>query len=246
VPNNNQNRVTPFIFTKIMSYRELTKQDAEEALRLNIQCGWNHVVADWERAIELCLCVGYFDGDEEGKLLGTATVTDFWLVGWIGMFLLDETLRGKGIGTRLFAELLGRARAKGMERFALDSSDVGRPIYRKFGFEEDEGIERVLAMVRRNIRMYSPFEGPEILTGRQVFAAAIRGEAELLAPAVEGIHSVELANAMMLSSIRGGAVELPLDAAQYADELKKKIDSSTHVKKTVDAAGPADDFAQSF
>ena len=78
------------------------------------------------------------------------------------------------------------------------------------------------------------------------FADAILGRAELIAPAVEGIHSVELANAMLLSSFRDAPVRLPLDGADYAAELKKKIEGSTFQKKVDPNAGSADDFNQSF
>lgn len=78
------------------------------------------------------------------------------------------------------------------------------------------------------------------------FAAAIRGEEPLIAPATEGIHSVELANAMLLSSFRDRPVTLPLDAAEFAAELKKKIMESTFTKTTVPDAGPAADFSKSF
>ncbi len=54
------------------------------------------------------------------------------------------------------------------------------------------------------------------------FTAAIQGTEPLIAPAVEGIHSVELANAMLLSSFRDQPITLPLDGADYAAELKKR------------------------
>lgn len=76
------------------------------------------------------------------------------------------------------------------------------------------------------------------------FANAIRGMEPLIAPAVEGIHSVELANAMLLSSFTDRPVDLPMDAALYAAELKKKIDSSTFVKTTRKVE--TGDFNQSF
>ena len=78
------------------------------------------------------------------------------------------------------------------------------------------------------------------------FVAAIRGEAELSAPASEGINSVELANAMLLSSYHDRPVSLPMDSAEYAGVLKKRIDESTFVKKTVKAAESSDDFSKSF
>jgi len=72
------------------------------------------------------------------------------------------------------------------------------------------------------------------------FIAAIRDGAELIAPAAEGIHSVELANAMLYSSFEDRTVDLPLDGAAYEEMLKQRIASSTYVKETVEDAGPAD------
>jgi predicted dehydrogenase len=58
------------------------------------------------------------------------------------------------------------------------------------------------------------------------FVAAILDGTPLIAPAEEGIHSVELANTMLYSSVRGDAVELPLDAAAYAACLEELIAKS--------------------
>lgn len=69
--------------------------------------------------------------------------------------------------------------------------------------------------------------------------------APLIAPAEEGIHSVELANAMIYSSLVNDTVELPLDGAAYEKELKRLIAESRFEKKTTDTVATADDFAQS-
>ncbi len=75
-------------------------------------------------------------------------------------------------------------------------------------------------------------------------AAILKGEA-LLARAEEGIHSVELGNAMILSGLSDRTVELPMDAAEYASLLQEKIDSSTFTKTANESEG-ADDFASSY
>jgi predicted dehydrogenase len=64
------------------------------------------------------------------------------------------------------------------------------------------------------------------------FADAILADAELIAPAQEGIHSVELANAMLYSSLVGESVALPLDGEAFERELEKLIASSTFIKST--------------
>ena len=70
----------------------------------------------------------------------------------------------------------------------------------------------------------------------QNFTAAILDGATLLSPAEEGIHSVELANAVLLSAWTGKAVDLPLDGAVYERALNQKIATSKpKAKPTVQA-----------
>ena len=76
------------------------------------------------------------------------------------------------------------------------------------------------------------------------FADAIRNGTPLIAPAEEGINSVELANAMLYSSIKGRPVDLPLDSAEYEAELKKLIAGSTYVKETMEQT--TSDMGKSF
>jgi predicted dehydrogenase len=64
----------------------------------------------------------------------------------------------------------------------------------------------------------------------QNFVDAILDNTPLISPAKEGINSVELANAMLLSAIQGKTVELPMNAATYARVLKKLIRDSKFVK----------------
>ena len=78
------------------------------------------------------------------------------------------------------------------------------------------------------------------------FAKAILEGSPLIAQAEEGIHSVELGNAMLYSGLTGQSVDLPLDGTVYEKFLKEKIANSTYRKKTVDADVSADDFSQSF
>ena len=58
------------------------------------------------------------------------------------------------------------------------------------------------------------------------FVDAVKGRAELIAEASEGLKSVELANAMVYSTWTDGSVGLPLDSAAYQGALEKVIASS--------------------
>jgi predicted dehydrogenase len=79
----------------------------------------------------------------------------------------------------------------------------------------------------------------------QNFVAAILDGAELIAPGVEGLHSVELANAMLYSSLKQKTIDLPLDANAYARMLKGLIKTSRYVKPEVRPAA-ATDMTKSF
>ena len=81
----------------------------------------------------------------------------------------------------------------------------------------------------------------------QNFANAIRHGEALIAPAAEGMRSIELANAILLSTWKNRTVDLPMDSAEYEAELQHRIATSTHVKKPRDPKKiSTDDFAKSF
>jgi predicted dehydrogenase len=78
------------------------------------------------------------------------------------------------------------------------------------------------------------------------FTAAILDGVPLIAPAAEGIHSVELANAMLYSTWTGRTVELPLDGPRYQRALQRKIAGSKFKRRTVASGARPGDFAKSF
>jgi predicted dehydrogenase len=81
----------------------------------------------------------------------------------------------------------------------------------------------------------------------QNFTNAILSGSPLIAPAAEGIRSIELANAILLSSWKNQSIDLPMDSAEYEQQLLHRINSSTHIKKTPPPRSISqDDFAKSF
>ncbi len=81
----------------------------------------------------------------------------------------------------------------------------------------------------------------------QNFVDAILDGKPLLAPAAEGIHSVELANAILFSSARNESIELPLDAAAYEKHLQQKSSGSRFQRNAPRQHGTvANDLAKSF
>ena len=77
------------------------------------------------------------------------------------------------------------------------------------------------------------------------FVSAILDGTPLVAPAREGLNSLELANAFLLSTLENRSVQLPIDGALFEQHLRKLIASSTVHKPKVPRA-VSDDMAKSF
>jgi predicted dehydrogenase len=78
----------------------------------------------------------------------------------------------------------------------------------------------------------------------QNFVDAILDGKPLKVPGEEGIHSVELANVMLYSSLLNRTVELPMDGAAFEQTLQQLIADSKFQKKVVEIS--AEDFTRSF
>lgn len=91
-----------------------------------------------------------------------------------------------------------------------------------------------------------PFENatlPHAILMQNFVNAILNGEA-LIVPGAEGVQSVELANAMVYSSLLGVTVRMPLDGVGWERKLDRLIAESKVVKKVVKVA--TDDFTTSF
>ena len=93
-----------------------------------------------------------------------------------------------------------------------------------------------------------PFDRDTVPAHRQVilnFINAIQAGAPLIAPAEEGLRSVSLGNAILLSSLLHKPVPLPIDGDLFEAELQKLIDNSEFTKTTLDQP-TIDDFEESL
>ena len=58
------------------------------------------------------------------------------------MVLTRMQFRGQGLARRLLTEALTLCDQMKIETIKLDATDQGQPLYEKFGFREEQGIER--------------------------------------------------------------------------------------------------------
>jgi predicted dehydrogenase len=92
-----------------------------------------------------------------------------------------------------------------------------------------------------------PNHGGQHVEMLQNFIDAILDGKPLIAPAPEGIRSVELANAIVFSSAQKQTIELPLDSAAYEKFLQGRIDTSRFKRGAKRSPGAiADDLAASY
>ena len=77
------------------------------------------------------------------------------------------------------------------------------------------------------------------------FVDAIMDGTPLVAPAEEGINSLELANAFLLSTLEDRSVQLPIDSIRFEEHLKNLIRSSNRKEAKV-VKEISDDMSRSF
>lgn len=111
-----------------MGAADLSRADA-----LRAQAGWNQTLPDWRRLLDY-EPDGCFVAELDGTIAATATTTRYGTaVAWIGMVLVDQAHRRRGIGSALFRHCLNAL--AGVRSVQLDATPLGQPLYQKFGFE---------------------------------------------------------------------------------------------------------------
>jgi GNAT superfamily N-acetyltransferase len=123
------------------AFRPLAEEHVEAAWRLSTQAGWNQTPDDWRRLARLAPG-GVRVLVEDGTAVASWSVVGFGDVAWIGMILVEQGHRGRGLGTLAFDQALAAARAAGHRVIGLDATDLGEPLYRRRGFETIAPIVR--------------------------------------------------------------------------------------------------------
>jgi len=131
----------------MLRIRTMTAADLTLGEQLRAAAGWNQTLADWQRFLAL-EPDGCFVAEWNGQPVGTTVACTFDRVAWIAMVLVDASLRGQGIGTRLMEHALAWIDRRGVPSVRLDATPLGRPIYLKLGFVDEYELVRMAGVGR--------------------------------------------------------------------------------------------------
>jgi GNAT superfamily N-acetyltransferase len=135
----------------MIAIRTMTHEDVPLGMRLKEQAGWNQLPGDWHRFIDLeptgCF-VARFDDDD----IGTVTTCTFDAVAWIAMMLVDESMRGRGVGRALMQHALDYLDSRSIASVRLDATPLGEPLYAKLGFVPQFEITRFIGKPIEGVR----------------------------------------------------------------------------------------------
>lgn len=127
--------------------RRLSGADLPAAVTLSTAVGWNQTPGDWQRLLALAPdgCIGAWRGGrDQAELVGTATLVTYGgIVSWLGMVIVAESERGRGVGKELVAAALSAAPPSGRGVLVgLDATALGAPLYERAGFAAVAAIDR--------------------------------------------------------------------------------------------------------
>ncbi len=127
--------------------RRLIDGDSNDALLLSESASWNQDSIDWSRLIDFSDCFGV---EVDGRIVASIGVTCYGKeLAWIGMVLTLPQHRGQGHASNLMRHAMDFALGRNIACIKLDATDLGAPVYRKFGFEDECAVERWRGGVQR-------------------------------------------------------------------------------------------------
>jgi len=125
-----------------VTVRPLVRSDFGFALDLASREHWDYDLIDLERLFRLfpegCLVAEY-----GGVRAGWVLVSTYESLAWIGSLVVQDRLRGKGIGAALLDHALGYVRRLGVKTVGLYSYSESVGFYQRMGFKRDHDFERV-------------------------------------------------------------------------------------------------------
>lgn len=125
----------------------MTPDHLTGAAALSQAAGWPHRREDW--ALLLGIGRGVAALDDGGRVAGTAMGVRFGPVAMANMIIVDEAMRGRGLGRRLMRAAMERVEGEGRPEWRLVATPEGMPLYRSLGFGETATVRQYQGAVGR-------------------------------------------------------------------------------------------------
>lgn len=216
--------------------RPLTEDDIPIALGLCRSAGWNQLHADWSRLIKY-EPTGCFAAKLDDQIVGTVTTTRYGTdLAWIGMMLVDERFRRRGVATELINASLSYLRDARARCIKLDATPAGHPVYERLGFKREGTFHRWARDSKTAPRWNPPqaagsLRDSHLQLDKSAFAA---DRSEWLARTAQVSHvathgnSFGLARAGFLANYLGPVVgDTRSDTKQVVSELLSRLSGQT-------------------
>jgi GNAT superfamily N-acetyltransferase len=129
----------------------LSASELDDVGALVREARWNQLAADWRLFIELGRVYAAHTAD--GRIVATtATLPYGGRFAWISMVLVAGEYRRRGLATQLMRRAMEDLATAGLVP-VLDATPDGRAVYRRLGFEDCWGFQR---LVRRELQRAAP------------------------------------------------------------------------------------------
>lgn len=162
--------------TQTLEIVPLERSHLEGGLQLSRAAGWPHRAEDWETIFAVSKGITVVEGQ---AVAGVGFCTVFDRLARLNTIIVDEALRGRGIGRRIVERLVALADGRPM---ALVATEDGFPLYRKLGFEPAGQIDQHQGLVvsvpapTRGVRAGGPDDIGAILAMDRAATDADRSE----------------------------------------------------------------------
>jgi GNAT superfamily N-acetyltransferase len=144
--------------------QSLTPTELDDAGALVREARWNQLAADWHIFLELGRL--YAVHTHEGRIVATtATLPYGGRFAWISMVLVAGEYRRRGLATKLMQQAMRDLAAAKLVP-VLDATPDGRAVYRRLGFEDSWGFQRLIRRERQ--RATADLPAPPDITVRPI------------------------------------------------------------------------------
>jgi GNAT superfamily N-acetyltransferase len=132
----------------------LSPSEFDDAGALVAEAHWNQLAADWR--IFIAQGHVYAVQTAQGRIVATAaTLPHGGRFAWISMVLVAGEYRRRGLATQLMRRAVDDLTAAGLVPL-LDATPDGREVYRRLGFADSWGLQRLVRREPRNAAFPTP------------------------------------------------------------------------------------------